>query len=72
MFIGSPKGNYDRLLDFSTPKTGTLFFVPTLDMLDDFSSSWLHSFYLWIGRMLLFTIFIRFILFPLDGTDLLI
>jgi porphyrinogen peroxidase len=38
MFIGSPKGNYDRLLDFSTPKTGTLFFVPTLDMLDDFSS----------------------------------
>jgi putative iron-dependent peroxidase len=39
MFIGSPKGNYDRLLDFSTTKTGTLFFVPTLDMLDDFSSS---------------------------------
>jgi putative iron-dependent peroxidase len=38
MFIGSPEGNYDRLLDFSTPKTGTLFFVPTLDMLDDFSS----------------------------------
>lgn len=38
MFIGSPKGNYDKLLDFSTPKTGTLFFVPTLDMLDDFSS----------------------------------
>jgi len=39
MFIGSPKGNHDRLLDFSTPKTGTLFFVPTFDMLDDFSSS---------------------------------
>ena len=39
MFIGSPKGNYDRLLDFSTAKTGTLFFVPTLDMLDDFSSA---------------------------------
>jgi putative iron-dependent peroxidase len=38
MFIGSPKGNYDRLLDFSTPKTGSLFFVPTLNMLDDFSS----------------------------------
>ena len=38
MFIGSPTGNYDRLLDFSTPKTGTLFFVPTFDMLDDFSS----------------------------------
>lgn len=38
MFIGSPEGNYDRLLDFSTAKTGSLFFVPTLDMLDDFSS----------------------------------
>jgi porphyrinogen peroxidase len=38
MFIGSPTGNYDRLLDFSTPKTGTLFFVPTFDVLDDFSS----------------------------------
>lgn len=38
MFIGEPKGNYDRLLDFSTAKTGSLFFVPTLDMLDDFSS----------------------------------
>lgn len=38
MFIGDPKGNYDRLLDFSTAKTGSLFFVPTLDMLDDFSS----------------------------------
>lgn len=37
MFVGSPKGNYDRILDFSTPKTGTLFFVPTFDMLDDFS-----------------------------------
>lgn len=29
MFIGSPAGNYDRLLDFSTAKTGTLFFVPS-------------------------------------------
>lgn len=38
MFIGSPEGYYDMLLDFSTPKTGTLFFVPTLDMLGDFSS----------------------------------
>lgn len=37
MFIGSPVGNYDRILDFSTAKTGTLFFVPTLDMIDDFS-----------------------------------
>lgn len=38
MFIGSPVGNYDRLLDFSIAKTGSLFFVPTLDMLNDFSS----------------------------------
>jgi porphyrinogen peroxidase len=37
MFIGSPAGNYDRILDFSTPKTGSLFFVPTFDMLDSFS-----------------------------------
>jgi putative iron-dependent peroxidase len=38
MFIGDPEGNYDRLLDFSAAKTGTLFFAPTLDMLADFSS----------------------------------
>lgn len=37
MFIGDPIGNYDRILDFSIAKTGTLFFVPTLDMLDEFS-----------------------------------
>ncbi|MHA7607686.1 Dyp-type peroxidase [Elizabethkingia meningoseptica] len=37
MFIGDPEGNYDRILDFSTAKTGSLFFVPTMDMLDDFS-----------------------------------
>lgn len=37
MFIGDPPGNYDRLLDFSVAKTGSLFFVPTLDMLDSFS-----------------------------------
>ena len=34
MFVGEPKGNYDRLLDFSTPVTGSLFFVPTFDMLE--------------------------------------
>ena len=28
MFVGSPPGNYDRLLDFTHPVTGTLFFVP--------------------------------------------
>lgn len=37
MFVGSPIGNYDRILDFSTAKTGTLFFVPTFDMLDQFA-----------------------------------
>ena len=36
MFVGEPAGNYDRILDFSTPHTGTLFFVPTFDMLSDF------------------------------------
>jgi putative iron-dependent peroxidase len=35
MFIGKPPGTYDRLLDFSTAVTGNLFFVPTVDFLDD-------------------------------------
>jgi putative iron-dependent peroxidase len=35
MFIGDPPGNTDRILDFSTAVTGTLFFVPNLDFLDD-------------------------------------
>jgi putative iron-dependent peroxidase len=35
MFIGDPPGNSDRILDFSTPLTGSLFFVPTQDLLDD-------------------------------------
>jgi porphyrinogen peroxidase len=34
MFIGSPEGNYDRLLDFSTPVTGALFFVPSATLLE--------------------------------------
>jgi putative iron-dependent peroxidase len=34
MFIGNPPGNYDRILDFSTAVTGSLFFVPTADFLD--------------------------------------
>jgi len=37
MFVGNPKGNYDRILDFSTAKTGSLFFVPSKDLLDEFS-----------------------------------
>lgn len=35
MFIGNPPGNHDRILDFSTAVTGSLFFVPTADFLDD-------------------------------------
>lgn len=35
MFVGDPVGNTDRLLDFSTAITGTLFFVPTWDMLEN-------------------------------------
>jgi putative iron-dependent peroxidase len=38
MFVGNPPGNYDRLLDFSTAITGSLFFVPSatfLESLDD-------------------------------------
>jgi porphyrinogen peroxidase len=34
MFIGDPPGNHDRILDFSTAVTGTLFFVPTADFLE--------------------------------------
>ena len=34
MFVGDPPGNYDRILDFSTAVTGTLFFVPSQDFLD--------------------------------------
>jgi putative iron-dependent peroxidase len=35
MFIGRPPGNTDRILDFSTAVTGTLFFAPSADFLDD-------------------------------------
>jgi porphyrinogen peroxidase len=35
MFIGDPPGNTDRILDFSTAVTGTMFFTPTVDFLDD-------------------------------------
>ncbi len=37
MFIGRPPGNYDRILDFSTPVTGSLFFIPTSTFLDSLS-----------------------------------
>ncbi len=35
MFVGKPPGNHDRLLDFSTAVTGSLFFVPAAGFLDD-------------------------------------
>jgi putative iron-dependent peroxidase len=35
MFVGRPPGNYDRLLDFSRPVTGSLFFVPPATFLDN-------------------------------------
>src|SRR5271157_3709529 len=35
MFVGSPPGNYDRLLDFSSAVTGNLFFVPTATFLEN-------------------------------------
>ena len=37
MFIGRPPGNYDRILDFSTAVTGSLFFIPTATFLDGVS-----------------------------------
>jgi porphyrinogen peroxidase len=35
MFFGDPWGTYDRILDFSTAMTGSLFFAPTAEFLDD-------------------------------------
>ncbi len=35
MFLGNPRGNYDRILDFSTAETGALFFAPPIGFLDD-------------------------------------
>jgi putative iron-dependent peroxidase len=37
MFVGQPPGNYDRLLDFSVAKTGSLFFVPSASFLENIS-----------------------------------
>lgn len=37
MFIGRPPGNYDRILDFSTAVTGSLFFIPTASFLESVS-----------------------------------
>jgi len=35
MFLGDPPARHDRILDFSTALTGSLFFVPSADLLDD-------------------------------------
>ncbi|MBN9623087.1 MAG: Dyp-type peroxidase [Actinobacteria bacterium] len=35
MFLGKSGAAHDRILDFSTAHTGSLFFVPSLDFLDD-------------------------------------
>ncbi len=34
MFVGRPPGNTDRILDFSTAVTGSLYFAPSADFLD--------------------------------------
>ncbi len=34
MFVGDPEGDYDRILDFSAAVTGTVFFVPSNDLLE--------------------------------------
>lgn len=39
MFVGRPPGNYDRLLDFSRPATGSLFFAPSSTFLDNFGGN---------------------------------
>jgi putative iron-dependent peroxidase len=35
MFLGDGLARHDRILDFSRPVTGTLFFAPSADFLDD-------------------------------------
>ncbi|MGW3565074.1 Dyp-type peroxidase [Streptomyces sp. NPDC000941] len=35
MFLGAPPASHDRILDYSTPVTGSLFYVPSSDFLDD-------------------------------------
>ena len=38
MFAGRPAGNYDRLLDFSRAVTGSLFFTPSLPLLESLAA----------------------------------
>ncbi|MFD8820514.1 peroxidase, partial [Streptomyces sp. NPDC059627] len=35
LYLGTPDATHDRIVDFSTAVTGTLFFVPSDDFLDD-------------------------------------
>jgi len=35
MFLGDGPATHDRILDFATPVTGSLFFTPTVDFLDE-------------------------------------
>jgi putative iron-dependent peroxidase len=39
MFIGDPPGNTDRILDYSTAVAGSLFFVPSADLLEDLTTA---------------------------------
>ncbi|MET7486842.1 Dyp-type peroxidase [Streptomyces sp. NPDC005538] len=39
MFLGTDSASHDRILDFSTAVTGSLFFVPSADFLDDLPAS---------------------------------
>jgi putative iron-dependent peroxidase len=39
MFVGRPPGNYDRLLDVSRAVTGTLFFTPSADFLENVAAA---------------------------------
>jgi porphyrinogen peroxidase len=43
MFLGLPEGNYDRILDFSRAVTGTLFFVPSQDILESLADGPLEA-----------------------------
>ena len=38
MFLGDPVGKHDRILDFSTARTGCTFFAPTVDFLEGLAS----------------------------------
>jgi putative iron-dependent peroxidase len=38
MFVGEPPGLHDRILDFSTPLTGTTFFAPSASLLASLDS----------------------------------